>query len=101
MFSFKDLIDNINFARYHVCFETKDPFQKAELESKMNEYGITFSDGYMHMDGIYSYAVIGVKGGMPKLMEFVAWFKKEHEWKYHYSKHGLFRNRITCLCWTK
>lgn len=99
--SFKTFIDNIGFARYHVCFETKDPYQKKELTDKMDEFGIKYSSGYMEMDGIYSYAVISVKGGKEKLMEFVDWFKKEHEWGYHITMHRWFKNDITCLCWVK
>ena len=94
----KDFYYNIKFAIYRCSFEVKDPFARREVEKKLEEMGIECLTGYTDFLGLYSYAVVGVKGGgislkkkRDKVDEFLDWFKGDGKLKCFTSKNEIFR----------
>lgn len=84
----KDIIQNIKFSRYHLCFEVTNPFEKAETEKKLNEFGLVTVKGYNEDTNATMYGVIDAVSA-EKAIKFIEWFKRDDNWRWYESKNGF------------
>lgn len=87
--------DNINYAKIGLGINVHDPWFKNTVETELNNRGIKYISGYEPNDKFYEFAICG--GKQEDINDFVKWFKSAGDWKYYFSKHAIFRSKITIL----
>ena len=96
MMSIDNFINNIKMAYYGVSFECRDPYKRTELENKLKEFNFKYAPGYVPVTDFYIYTIKG--GNKKRIPEFLDWFRKKNEAKYHSAK-SIFKTKIHCFCW--
>ncbi len=91
-----DLFDAAKAVRYGLVLECIDPFRKAEIEKKLNEFGLRWIPAYIEQNRKYVYIISG--GKKEKAKECAEWFRKVHECSTCVSK-SIYQTKVTCLCW--
>ena len=90
---FRDVINNINYARIGLQVEVRDPFKKAETEMELSKRGIRYLKGYYPFNRASVYGIIG--GKKEDIKDFAKWYMAtEKNPAYYISNHKWFRTKI-------
>lgn len=91
--TFKDLVDNINYARIAAAIDVRDPFKKMVIEKELDNYNIKYVKGFSFSRSATIYALVG--GKKQDIYNFVKWCLETYDNNGHYiNRHAIFKTKI-------